>query len=473
MRLCALLVCGALFAAGCTSATDEPLDSSEPATTLATDSDTDSATPATDAEAEAAGPVQVGDDSSYIFDQNELRTYELNLSEEALAEIDADPTAEEYVEGSMTFEGTTIEPVGIRYKGSVGAFVGCVDGPQPLEPSGSKVCTKLSMKVKINWDDTDSTFYGQKKLQFHSQNLDPSQLHERLGYWLFREMGVPAPRSVHARLLINGEYVGLFALTEQIDGRFARQNFQNGTGNVYKEVWPIDADGDAFDDDRYVAALKTNEDSPNVELIRAFGNELSESEVDEIGTVIDQWMDVEETLALVVVDRTIRNDDGPFHWYCFDGPCANHNYYWYEDPITETFHLVPWDLDNAFENIVFDANPVTPIADEWGEITNDCKPFEVGGFGFRQRSAACDVLTRGWTQFEAEYRSAIDQFLAGPFADETVDGLIDTWTAQIRTATEEAEAAHDDAVFIRQWEAAVFDLRTAIDVARDDLESRR
>ena len=139
MLLRNFLVCGALLAAGCTSTTDEPVDSSEPATTLTADSETDSAIAAADAGAEATGPTQIGGESSYIFDQNELRTYELNLSEEALAEIDADPTAEEYVEGSMTFEGVTIEPVGIRYKGSVGAFVGCVDGPQPLEPSGSKV----------------------------------------------------------------------------------------------------------------------------------------------------------------------------------------------------------------------------------------------------------------------------------------------------------------------------------------------
>ena len=45
----------------------------------------------------------------------------------------------------------------------------------------------------------------------------------------FSEKGVPAPRSVHARLFINGEYNGIFALTEQIDGRFTRENFEDGT----------------------------------------------------------------------------------------------------------------------------------------------------------------------------------------------------------------------------------------------------
>ena len=61
-----------------------------------------------------SGPGPAPFDSSYIFDQTELRTYELHLSEEALATLDDDPAAEEYVEGSMTFEGQTVEPVGLR-----------------------------------------------------------------------------------------------------------------------------------------------------------------------------------------------------------------------------------------------------------------------------------------------------------------------------------------------------------------------
>ena len=33
------------------------------------------------------------------------------------------------------------------------------------------------MKIKINWKG-DNKFYGMKKLQFHSQNLDKSKMHE-------------------------------------------------------------------------------------------------------------------------------------------------------------------------------------------------------------------------------------------------------------------------------------------------------
>lgn len=407
--------------------------------------------------------------SDYIFDQNKLLTFELELPPSALASINADPAAEKYVEGKLTFEGESLSPVGIRYKGSVGAFVNCLSGTEWNNPSGYKTCTKLSMKVKINWTDSGNKFYGLKKLQFHSQNLDPSQMHERLGYWLFNAMGVQAPRCVHARLIINGEYSGLYALTEQIDGRFADYHFENDGGNIYKEVWPVNQDGEPLGESQYLHYLKTNEDeNPSAEIIRSFGEEISEADDVSIQNVIINRMRLDEIIAYAVVDRTIRHDDGPFHWYCGGGYCENHNYYWYEDPVEETLHLIPWDLDNAFENIIYNQNAVTPIADAWGETSADCVPFSYGSFGFQQRSAACDKLTAGWASFTEEYQTLKTQFIEGPLSTATVNQLLDTWSAQIEDATIEARQLHDDAISLQEWENAVIKLKNQLDYARNN-----
>ena len=177
--------------------------------------------------------------SDYIYDQNKLHRFDLYLSELNLDKIDSAPADEKYVEGSLVFENRVIKKVGIRYKGSIGAWVGCLSSSDWTNPSGFKTCPKLSMKIKINWLSGDETFYGLKKLQFHSQNLDDSKMHERLGYWMFRSFGVTAPRSNHAVLYINGEFNGLFANTENIDGPFTNKHFEDGDGNLYKEVWPI------------------------------------------------------------------------------------------------------------------------------------------------------------------------------------------------------------------------------------------
>ncbi|MFT7474437.1 MAG: spore coat protein CotH, partial [Verrucomicrobiales bacterium] len=281
--------------------------------------------------------------AEYLFDQNELRTFELIVSEDDLATLDADPAAEEYVDGTLLFEGQELSGVGVRYKGSVGAFVGCLDGPNLFEPSGAKTCPKLSMKVKITHTDPDLEFFGQRRLQFHAMNLDPTQMRERLGYWLFAEMGVPTPRAVHARLLINGEFVGVFALVEQIDGRFTRANFDDGTGNLYKEVWPTSSAAGLEDEATPISAyrdsLRTNEDEdPSFEIIDGFARAIIDALPDERGSVLAEYMDVEALLAYTAVDRTIRHDDGPFHFYC-DERCSAHNFFLYEDPAVGQLHL--------------------------------------------------------------------------------------------------------------------------------------
>lgn len=464
-RLCiALALCLALLAAACSRSTD---DSGAGAQPLASSTTTTSAAQPEQGSASATG------DAEYIFDQDELRTYELTIDPELLAEIDADPTAEEWVAGSLTFEGETLEDVGIRYKGSIGAFVGCVDGPNLLEPSGAKSCTKLSMKLKINEVDEDREFFGQRRLQFHAMNLDPTNMHERLGYWLFNEMGVPAPRAVHARLLINGEFAGLFVLVEQIDGRFTRANYDDGTGNLYKEVWPTTDEGTPVSIEALEEGLKTNEDDPpTFELMERFSTDLVAAGQVGSNEVIDEYMNIDEVLRYIAVDRVIRHDDGPFHWYC-DEQCEPHNFYLYENPSAETIHLIPWDLDNAFENIARVANPVTPIADDWRETQGGCEPFPFGAFGLLQRSAACDPLVAAWTQYESEYAAVLANFVDGPFAEDVVNARLDEWSAQIEDVMVEAAEAHDDAPSVEEWEASVLvfrrDLATAHEIAREEL----
>jgi len=406
-------------------------------------------------------------DSDYIFDQEKLHTFDLKIPQESLIKINADPVAEEYVEGMLIFQGDTISPVGIRYKGSVGAFVGCVSGDDWANPSGHKTCSKLSIKVKINWKGREEKFYKLKKLQFHSQNLDDSQMHERLGYWLFRTMGVPAPRSVHAKVMINGTYSGLYALTEQIDGRFTRYNFDDGEGNLYKEVWPVRRNGTPHSDGTYINALRTNEDdNPSIDIIKNFAQRISDTEPSDIQTIIAESMDVNEIISFVVVDRMIRNDDGPFHWYCGSGACSNHNYYWYEEPNNQKMHLIPWDLDNAFENILNNANPVTPIADDWGQVTNNCQPYAYGVWNISQWSASCDKLTAGWAGYTQEYDLIKNQCVNGPFSEAQVNAQLDAWVVQIREATIEARNVNDDALSISEWENAIENLKSQLDFAR-------
>ena len=406
--------------------------------------------------------------SDSIFNQDKLPVLELNLPANALAYIDADPAAEEYVEGSLTYNGETISPIGIRYKGSIGAFVGGVSGENWFNPSGHKTATKLSMKFKIDWQGYNSTFYNLKTLQLHSMNLDPSQLHDRLGYWLFRQMGVPAPRAVHVKLYINGNYSGLYSLVEQIDEQFAKYSFSDGSGNLYKEVWPINSSGKVQSDKKFYKGLTTNKTAGVTNsIIRQFAVDVVNSSDNNLQSTLQNHMNINQTIALAVVDRTIRNDDGPMHWYCSWFACEPHNFYWYENPTTNKVHLIPWDLDNAFENIIADANPVTPIADNWGDTSNNCQRFSHGDMGIEQKSAACDRILGGLARFEVEYQQLKDSLIYGPMGQTEVNSIIDLWAEQIRDATTEAYQMHDDALNTQVWDDAIIELKTQLEYARN------
>jgi hypothetical protein len=83
---------------------------------------------------------------------------------------------------------------------------------------------------------------------------------------MFRDMGVYASRATHAQLYLNGEYLGVFSMVEQVDGRFADYNFPSaGEGNVYKERWPT-----SLNPQYYVDGLKTNEDAAAVGAMVAY-----------------------------------------------------------------------------------------------------------------------------------------------------------------------------------------------------------
>ena len=226
-------------------------------------------------------------------------------------------------------------------------------------------------------------------------------------------------------------------------------------------------EGVPYSDQLYIDALKTNEnDNPSIEIMKNFGNALSNAGIGAVNNVVNQYMDIDEIISYAVVDRTIKHDDGPFHWYCDGGNCTNHNFYWYEEPSNNELHLIPWDLDNAFENINNSFNPVTPIADDWGETSNNCAPFPYGAFGVEQWSAACDKLTYSWSTYTELFDQKKNYLISGPMSETRTDEMLDSWKNQIIEATNEASNLHGDAISVTQWETAIFILKQQLDLAR-------
>ena len=415
------------------------------------------ATPGDDAppDDEPMGPGVIvpepDDEAAYIYDQSEVRTYAITIEPTNLAFLDSNPKAEEYVPATLEFEGETY-PVGMRYKGSVGAFLSpCVTN------SGAKN-GKCSTKLSFTWGgNSGERFFGMKRLNFHHMQRDASHMRDRLGYNLFREFGAAASRVVHVRLMVNGELEGLFALVEQVDGRFTRSRFtEGGKGNLYKEIWPIHDDEQA-----YIDALQTNkDDSPSV-----FGMQMFKAAIALSTEAMEGWLDRQMMIRYLAADRVMINDDGIFHWWCAaggqgnnPGPNGNHNYYWYQAAESPRFWLIPWDMDNSFNT---GQNSAVHVEPEWSQPGNcNC------GFGGGQRAPSCDPMISRWsTDWMADYELAVDAFLAGPFSEDNVNAKLDAWEAQITPLVEETGGVNG-AVTFSQWQNGLATLRSMIDSAR-------
>jgi CotH kinase protein len=322
-----------------------------------------------------------------------------------------------YVEGTLEVDGESYGPIGVRYKGSVGGFLPPCTLAGPGTAAGPKT-GKCSIKVDFDRVDPDLRFHGLRKLNFHAMNRDKSMMRDRLGYAMFREFGVAAPRAVHARLSINGNFEGLFVVVEQIDGRFTRSRFsEGGRGNLYKEVWPVTDIADP-----YLAALETNEDDdPSVDKMLRF-----EAAIRDGADASLRWLDDHYLFDYIAADRIITNDDGAFHWYC----SFNHNYYWYEAEHDDRMWIVPWDLDSSFQN---PAGSFVHIAQPWNAAAPVCSCEQTG-----QMPASCDGLIGQWASRSDDYERSVDAFLDGPFAADNVESKLAAWAAQIDATVEEA-----------------------------------
>ena len=435
--------------------------------------------PEPEAEVEPDASVALGEsmgarDSAYLFDQSALHTFELFLRNADLAKLDADPTAEVYVPGQLVFQGGLIPNVGIRYKGSTGSFLGCVSGGI-FPPSGEKTCVKLGIKVKLDFGAKKTRFFGQKKVQFHAMNLDRSLLRERLGYSLFNAVGVHAPRTAHVRLLINGRLVGVFLLVEVIDDVFMKDRFEDqGAGNLYKEVWPVDDDAP-----RYLAALEETGTKPaSAAKFASFGRELAAADEKALPAVAARWLDLDYMARYLAVDRAIRHDDGPYHWYCgasltgepwhmqrnYAGePCGNHNYFWYEEARRNKLWLIPWDLDLSLPV----GSGLAQITSRWDDLSVDCTELLPGGLS-QQMPIACDPLQRAFAlALRERVRENMRELINGPLSDQALDATLSPWIAQLAPAVEEARLAHDSEQDITTWSAQVDSLRSALSDLRE------
>jgi spore coat protein H len=357
-----------------------------------------------------------------LFGLDHVPSFDFFLEPASWEELQRNARDEQYVQVEACFEGQYLGVVGLRFKGGAGTLLSCVD------EQGQRSCAKLSMKVKFDEYVDEQLFYGQNKLNLHSMVRDPSHLRERIGYGLFRAMGIEAPRSSWAPARVNGEEQGLFSLVEEVDRRFIRNHFSEEVGDLYKEAWPLSTEA-AY----YAERIETNESVATHARFIAFAGALADAKTaEQVQAELSTWTDAEQLARYMAVDDVLLNWDGVTAFYT--DPTAtwrgNHNFYSYFRPSDQRFVLIPWDLDNTLRA----GAPMNQVP-HWTLQPEQCSTvYPVFGGSARVVAPGCDPLLQGLARDPTGYRAALEELLEGPFALSTLEEELNAYAALLRPA---------------------------------------
>ncbi|MBN2639669.1 MAG: CotH kinase family protein [Bacteroidales bacterium] len=253
----------------------------------------------------------------------------------------------------------SIYPVGFRLRGNT-----------------SRKSAKKSFKVSFNRFTDGGKYYGVEKLNLNGEHNDPSIMRSKISWDILRKMNIPAPRSNHVRVYINGTYYGLYLSVEHIDEEFVKSRFNYNDGNLYKCLYPADlnylgSDPDLYklmSGDRPVYELKTNEEANDYSDLANFINILNNTSNADLPCKLDSVFNVYDYIKVMAFDVLSGNWDG----YIYN----KNNFYLYHNLTTGKLEYIPYDLDNTYGIDWFNVDWGTRNMYEWQQGSGDRPLYE-------------------------------------------------------------------------------------------------
>jgi hypothetical protein len=313
------------------------------------------------------------------------------------------------VHADLEFAGADLKDVGVRYKGN-GSFV-MLKGNPP----------KRSFKVDVNDFVKGRRLAGQGKLNFHNRAGDEALVTESVAYRLYREAGVPAPRTAFARVSVTAppkldhKYLGVYSMVEDVDEAFAKERFGNKRGAIFKPVTQA-LFGDLGDDwSAYAHAYdaKAGVTGAQARRVMEFARVVTYAGDAEFARRLGEFVDVDEFARFMAVTVYLSNVDSILH--------TGQNFYLYLDAGTDRFAFIPWDVDGSFGQIFGDPMQLAKMSVD--------HPW-AGTNRFLERAFKVEA-------FRAAYRARLGEFAGTIFEPARFHREVDELAKAIRPAVAE------------------------------------
>ncbi len=292
-------------------------------------------TPGSDTGSPLTGQPDTSLDS--FFSLERVHDLQIQLDEQGWQDLLEQP--QEYTQADVTLDGVTYSDVGLRLKGGAGSFIP-LDGDYPeISQDGNGNPGKSGFIIKFDKFVDDQLHLGLEKLTVNNLVQDDSGIHETLGYSMWREAGVPAPRTAYTDISLNDSHKGLYLLLESEDNdSFLEDWYDDNDGNIYEGQYGCDLREESvegFDQDN--GDDESREDLYQlVELLE----EVSRSEGDEAYELLRSAVDLDEYLAFAASEIYLG------HWDGYAVSANNYKVHHHEDG---EWTFMPWGADQLFE----------------------------------------------------------------------------------------------------------------------------
>jgi len=315
----------------------------------------------------------------------------------------------DYVRADLEFGTNKFKDAGVRYKGN-GTFL------------SSRESLKRSLKLDLNQFVKGQKIAGLSQLNLHNSVRDPSGMNEAIAYRLFREGGVPAPRTAYAKVYVtvpgqhDRRYFGLYNLVEDVGSAFAEERWATKKGAILKPVTPnlFSNLGDDWKNYNQTYDPKSDLSEDQKRRVMEFSKFASTASESDFAAKLGDYIDIDNFARYMAITAWLTDLDGVL------GP--GQNFYLYLHPKTQKFLFIPWDQDQPFGQF-------PRGTEEQRENLSIHKPW-TGGNGFLERVFKVE-------SFKTAYRARLNEFNKTILEPERLHRQVNDLAAVLRVPVQE------------------------------------
>ena len=258
-----------------------------------------------------------------VFTNGAILRLAIELSPANLESLRQNPRRK--VPATVKEGGHTYSNVAVHLKGALGSFRNVDDRP--------------GLTLNFHFLVPGQYFHGLRKIMLNNSVQDTSYLNEKLAGDLFRAAGVPAPRTSHALVELNGRKLGLYVVKEGFSKDFLGMYFANTDGHLY-DINPTFYDlGNGSDLKQRFRLDEGKEPSPHADLAELIAA-CQTKDPAQRWTKLGASLDLDRFISYMAVEIITCHCDG----YSTYG----HNLRIYHDPDSHKLVFIPNDMDRMF-----------------------------------------------------------------------------------------------------------------------------